>query len=354
LIVGRLGALQAREVEERHGLLLALAAVFDAIPGLLNGTVVQEEAVDGLIDQGHKALEDIMMDCRDKKFRRPELVAEAASTLVVSSFPLLQAAVLGASIEGKNSLISGCGLVTSGAQTIIDAVYALDRAAEEGTERVQKLVSLIHDNLREWWKRSEEENISVASQAGLVMLCFCAPDSREDIIRGWTDMLRTKEASKLSAGGGYFAALSMAYPVTATFQSKSMMISICQDIAGRWRSDTEIETRVAILKSLTVSELLRQHAHDLLPLIEEGLDDYTTNARGDVGSLVRLQAIRATKSLWQMLRDQAEVGGEDLSMEVTELVVTRLFPRILRLASEKLDRVRVEAQSTLTLALLPR
>jgi hypothetical protein len=354
LIVRRLGALQAREVEERHGLLLALAAVLDTIPGLINDAVVPQDTLQGLVTQGLKALEDIMTDCRDTKYRRSELVAEAASCLIVSSFPLLHAAALGPSSQVNYALISGGELVTLGAKTIIDAVSTVDGAAEEGAKRVQKLISRIHDNLREWWKRSDDEITSVASQAGLVMLCFCGPDSREEIIRGWTDMVRTREISKLSTGGGYFAALSMAYPVTATFKSKSMMESICQDISGRWRTDTEIETRVAILKSLTGSELLKQHAQHFLPLIEEGLDDYTTNARGDVGSLVRLQAIRATMSLWQMLRDQAEASQKDLSEEVTGLLVTRLFPRILRLAAEKLDRVRVEAQSTLTLALSSR
>lgn len=355
LIVGRLRALQAREVEERHGLLLALAAVFDTVPGLLNGALVPHVRVENLVAQCLKALEDIMTDCRDKKYRRPELVAEAACCLVVSSFPLLQAAVMGVAAEENYSLISGGEVVASEAETIIGAVSILDRAAKEGARRVQKLVSLIHDNLREWWKRSEDEIKSVTSQAGLVMLCFCAPDNREEIVRDWTSMVRTREMSKLSTGGGYFAALSMAYPVIATFRSKSIMVgSICQDIIGRWRRDTEIETRVAILKSLTGSELLKQHAQDFLPLIEEGLDDYTTNARGDVGSLVRLQAIRATKSLWQMLRDQAETGSGALSMEVVELLVARLFPRILRLAAEKLDRVRVEAQSAMALALPPR
>lgn len=355
LIVQRIQALQARQVEERHGLLLSFAAVLDTLPALANGgKAPAKDTMDVLVQQGVVALETIMADCRDKKYRRPELVAEAASCLVVSSFPLLQAAVLGSGEGGSYSLLPGGGLVTSSGQTIADIVSTIDSAGETGRGRLQKLISLVHDNLREWLKRSEEDNISVASQAGLVLLCLCDQDLREDIIRGWAASVGQRGTKAGSgAGGGYFAALSMAYPITATFKSTDKIEEdrtlICRTIVERWTNDKDIETRVAILKSLTGTEILRQNAVELLGLIEEGLDDYTTNARGDVGSLVRLQAIRATKSLWQILRDQEENGQESrLSSEVT-----RLFPRILRLAAEKLDRVRVEAQSTLSLSLLP-
>ena len=33
-------------------------------------------------------------------------------------------------------------------------------------------------------------------------------------------------------------------------------------------------------------------------IISDGLDDYTTNARGDVGSLVRIEAVKAARALW--------------------------------------------------------
>ena len=106
------------------------------------------------------------------------------------------------------------------------------------------------------------------------------------------------------------------------------------------------DTRVCIIQSLTGSDLLRQNTDVFLPLVTEGLNDYFTNARGDVGSLVRFEAIRAAKSLWEKL-------GEESDDKVAPLV-SGLFLCILRLAAEKLDRVRAEAQAALAVALRPR
>ncbi len=75
-------------------------------------------------------------------------------------------------------------------------------------------------------------------------------------------------------------------------------------------------------------------------LVAEGLDDYTTNARGDVGANVRYEAIRATRALWE--------GGLESGL------VEGLFLRILRLAAEKLDRVRAQAQAALAVVLKER
>lgn len=348
VMMGRLRGLAARQVEERHGLVLALGAVLDEMPGFEAG-----EGCEGFVKEALVAVEEVMLDCREKKYRRPELVVEAAGRLVVSSFPLLQAAVL--AMRKDTRLLPGSVLVESQGQVIVDVVATIDAAGKAGRTRLQGMIPVIRDNLKEWLKRSEEENIPGASRAGLVLLCFCDPALREEIIRGWA--LAVAEIPKGNRAGpgvsaGYFAALSMAYPITSTFTDREKAEEdrtlICRTILERWGGDKDIDTRVAILKSLTGTEVLRQNAVQLLGVIEEGLDDYTTNARGDVGSLVRLQAIRATKSVWQALLEQSSSEGK-LANEVT-----RLFPRILRLAAEKLDRVRVEAQTTLALALLPR
>lgn len=354
-VLRRLRGLAVRQVEERHGLVLALAAVLDSLPSFVGAGTGGQEA-DRLVDDALAAVEEILVDCRDKKYRRPELVAEAAGQLVVASLPLLLVAILGLRCENL-ALLSGTVLVTSEGQTIAGIVSTIDSAG--GRSRLQKLLPVIHDNLREWLKRSEEENIAVAARAGLVLLCFCDRALREDIVREWA--LSVREGPKAAragtgASGAYCAALSMAYPITATFQSQEQAeedrMLIWRTIQERWAGDKDIDTRVAILKSLSGTEVLRQNAAELLGVIEEGLDDYTTNARGDVGSLVRLQAIRATKSVWQALREQAE--RVDDARERLLGNMSRLFPRILRLAAEKLDRVRVEAQATLSLALSER
>ncbi len=101
---GRLLALQRRQADERHGILLSLAAVLDAFPSLVKGAEqeehgsrrpLREAAAAALIRSVADVLETVYAEFTNPSLnRRPELVAEAASRLVVSSFPVLEAAVL--------------------------------------------------------------------------------------------------------------------------------------------------------------------------------------------------------------------------------------------------------------------
>lgn len=360
VVLQRLRLLQPRQVEERHGLLLAFAAVLDHLPALMNPAEGRKPpsgaTMDGLIRQVMGSLEGILTDCKTKTHRRPELVAEAASRLVVSSFPLFQAAMLGPNGETESlpsvNILPGPVFVssTTGTHRFSDIVSALDSVGESRRHRIRTLVPLISSNLSEWMKRSEHENIVATSQTGLVFLSVCEPDVREETIRRWAEAVRLVPTSRTGSVGGQFAALVTAYPTVSTLNLHQPEDSalICNAILERWAGDKDIDTRVSILQSLTQSAMLKQNAVEFLGLVEEGLDDYTTDARGDVGSHVRLQAIRATGSLWQTLHDEQQ-QPEDLQT----LVSSSLFLRILRLAAEKLDRVRVEAQTTLALALGP-
>ena len=65
-------------------------------------------------------------------------------------------------------------------------------------------------------------------------------------------------------------------------------------------------------------------------VISNGLEDYTTDQRGDVGSLVRVKAIDAVQVAWQYdLFD--EMNGRALVSQICGLAV------------EKLDKVRFRA-----------
>ncbi len=89
---------------------------------------------------------------------------------------------------------------------------------------------------------------------------------------------------------------------------------------------------------------MRTHTGKFIGMIEEGMDDYTTNARGDVGSLVRIQGVRAARGIWDT---RSNVDGGETATEAFE----RLFERVLRIAGEKLDRVRVQGKMTVGAAL---
>ena len=63
------------------------------------------------------------------------------------------------------------------------------------------------------------------------------------------------------------------------------------------------------------------------------LNDYTTDRRGDIGSLLRLEAIQAAETI---LQKDSETGTHSLRAQ-------KVIGCLCRLAAEKLDKVRVQA-----------
>ncbi|EFQ27786.1 beta-tubulin cofactor d [Colletotrichum graminicola M1.001] len=355
-VLARLRTLQNRQVDERHGLLLCLAAVLDWFPELVAGRQ-PVDSVTNLTQRIIRDLETIFKDFQTTTYRKPELVAEAASRLITSSLPILQAA------STPNSactyLQPGFKVVsTENIGDLLGAMKAVD-ALDKIPDNLATLVSTFNYVADAGLARPEKEAIAASSEASLVLLIFSRAEERRRIIEGWASAVRQRPTSRTANDTGVLFALTMAYPVTTTFgapQAEGQDL-VCDTILTRWASDNDIETRVAILQSLSQSGMLHDRALVFLDLLAEGLNDYTTNARGDVGSHVRLEALRATKSLWKTALAEASSGGggggaaSDGVDAWLPLAVSRLFLRTLRLAAEKLDRVRTEAHAVLALNL---
>ncbi|KAF5506713.1 Tubulin-specific chaperone D [Colletotrichum siamense] len=342
-ILARLRALQARQVDERHGLLLCLASVLDKFPDLL--TTKPDGIVTDLTQRIIQNLETILGDFQKTTYRRPELVAEASSRLITSSLPILQAATL--SSNAQLPLQPGYTVVsTANTQSLLNVMATID-ALPSIPSSITSLVSTFGPVIAAGLSRPEKEAFSASSEAALIHLLFSPPDSRRTMIQEWASTVRHRPTSRTANDTGVLSALTMAYPITSTFRSQEADV-VCDTVLARWAGDNDIDTRVAILQSLSQSVLLRDRAPVLLDLLAEGLNDYTTNARGDVGSHVRLEALRATKSLWKLA-----FAPETTEVEWLPEAVSKLFLRILRLAAEKLDRVRTEAHAVLALTLDP-
>lgn len=334
LVLNHIKSLQVRQVEERHGLFLSLAAVLDALPAAAR--MSKDAKLDELVDISMDALLEILKDCDTKTYRRPELIAEAASRLIISSFPVLQAATSAAA-----TLLPGPSLMSMSGTELSELV----KSVGQRPEKLTAFVTLVRSNLQKWLVWQEQDIIDAASDAAVVLVIFCSNAERDEAIRGWADAARARQSSKTRTTSGHFSALAAVYSLASTLALEQDKTMICDAFVERWRNDRQTDTRACILQSLTGSDLLKQNTHVFLELVTEGLDDYHTNARGDVGSHVRLQAIRATKSLWERLDENADE---------TARLVSGLFLPILRLAAEKLDRVRVEAQAALAMVLKPR
>ncbi|KAH7160863.1 tubulin folding cofactor D C terminal-domain-containing protein [Dactylonectria macrodidyma] len=336
LIETHLKSLQARQVEERHGLLLCLASTLDCFPTLVCNGVNPDIAI---IYQVLALASVILDDLQSTAYRRVELLAEAASRLVVSLLPILRIAMTSASLEHLPS--TGHNLLSleneAGYLSLVSAVNSSNNTNEQASRFLSSLRSIIP----KWLNRNEVETIGPAAEAALTLLIFSQPDDRNSILDEWAQLVQDRPTSRATShGNGYFHALTISQPLAELSGDVA-----CKAILERWHWDNGIETRVAILQSLTQSRVLHNKATEFLELITDSLNDYTTNARGDVGSHVRVQGLRAVRALWSNL------GSASASGEWAEASVRALFFSVLRLSAEKLDRVRPEAQIAVALVL---
>jgi hypothetical protein len=164
----------------------------------------------------------------------------------------------------------------------------------------------------------------------------------------------TVKGGRTNQGKSYIHALFKIFPLTSdivqTVPVDSTYIhprnaDLITTFWKRWSGFHEIEMRATILNCLADSSALHTNTADFIDMISAGLDDYTTNARGDVGSLVRIEATKAAGAIWA---DHSSLN------DVEKDAFNNLFGKILRAAAEKLDRVRIEGQKTVASALNER
>lgn len=96
------------------------------------------------------------------------------------------------------------------------------------------------------------------------------------------------------------------------------------------------EWRIVALHAMDLMIQAGAVGTDVLPklivALDAGLNDYTITERGDVGSLVRTEAIQCVQSIWESGQLPLEPASKQL-----------LEGNIIRLALEKMDRVRTQA-----------
>ncbi|KAF4435831.1 hypothetical protein F53441_13426 [Fusarium austroafricanum] len=325
LLTDRLRTLQPRQVEERHGLLLCFAAVLDRFPVLLSAGTEKNDS--SLISEILSTVSGVLENLQSTAYRKPELLAEAASRLVVSVLPVLQVAVL--DTNSQQALRPGQKLLhPDNVLGYLALVSELDLCEGDQSATVARLISALRTIVPTWLNRSEQETIEPTAAASLVLLIFSKPAERKSLLGEWAETVQRRPTSRATTHGtGYFSALTTAQPLVDSSEDVA-----CQAILERWAWDNEVDTRVAILQSLTQSSVLHNKPLTFLQLIAEGLNDYTTNARGDVGSHVRVHALRAVRSLWNKLDEVVAQG------EWVEASIESLFFGVLRLSAEKLDR----------------
>ncbi|PTB70736.1 tubulin cofactor D [Trichoderma citrinoviride] len=339
-VMDRLSGLQKRQVEERHGLLACFAGVVDGFPRLA------QQAQPKTLDQAAARrilgyVSQILEDCNKTDYRRPELIVEGASRLVVASLPIIQAA--SSSDLSHEHLKKGSDVLSMDRVKSLPDVASAFSSTRQVAE-VETLTSRLRDVIPSWLSRSEQDTAESASAAGLMLLVLSSPEERAETLEKWARLIAAKPSSRSAAiGNGYFHVMAMAQPFSRTAQENNESDIVSAAFLDRWKVDSEIETRVAILQSLLSSRILKDRPTLFLDLLAEGLNDYTTTARGDEGSLVRFQTLKAINVLWE------DIGDATTWADWAEVSVRKLIYYVLRLSAEKLDRVRRVAKDVVAL-----
>jgi len=325
VVTSKLHSMRPAGVELKHGLLMALASIVNNVTGLSPGP-----AMAGISGPTRMKLFDlwnvfttassISEDDLTSAVLRPELTSEGTSCLISS--------LARASVTAPQGWVS------------------LPKPSEQSLSKCLGFLSLS-------LLRIEDEVVVCASTAMEDLFAILDPSKRAELVRNWVSLLTANKANPTWGAGrglGHLAALGAVFKYVAedSVNSTADRKAIIHTLVARASSEVELESRVAAVCSLGVgvvgsggtSKMLEEvtillKIAVLSPTIIQGLnaalDDYTTDQRGDVGSLVRVQAIGVVATAW----GRGLLGGEDDKRQ--------LVHRVCRLAAEKLDKVRFHA-----------
>lgn len=136
-------------------------------------------------------------------------------------------------------------------------------------------------------------------------------------------------------GSGRVTALGSAFPWLQDIYHCNRTVA-CDLLSNMVQKAPLTEWRIVGLQAVDLMIQADTIGADVLPAVllalDAGLNDYTITERGDVGSLVRTQAIQCVQSLWKSTQTKLDPESRHL-----------LEGNIIRLALEKMDRVRLQA-----------
>ncbi|KAL3464212.1 tubulin folding cofactor D C terminal-domain-containing protein [Aspergillus heterothallicus] len=296
----KLHSIPRSDVETRHGCFLAISAVIDAFIALNPSTDKAGDEV-RVVGQHIAGFWDIFdspigptKDDLTLHTSRPELNAEASSCLILSlsrSLPRVQGL--------QNSLLT-------------------DNALNQACNTVLLCLS-----------RSDDVSIESSSRAISELWPLLPSRKQKEVLQGWFTHLRTTR--NLPTGRGHISVLGSIF-VKLDISDISRQF-IVEELIRCAEEEELIEKRVVAVKILTGRVLQYiDVTEDIANSLIGFLNDYTTDRRGDIGSLIRLEGIQAAKVVIQR---EASV--------ISDFHIKKIVGCLCRLAAEKLDKVRLEA-----------
>ncbi|PWY95857.1 hypothetical protein BO94DRAFT_482772 [Aspergillus sclerotioniger CBS 115572] len=303
-LLSRLSSIPRSDVETRHGCLLAITATIDAFNSQRVRDDDNKSEATNILSQVAEVWEIFgspigpTKDDLTLQTFRPELTAEASSRLIYS--------------------LAHSVTLAHDPRIPHPSADLLDKARE---------------TLSLCISRGEDISIESSSNAVSELLPLLPPVEQDQMILGWFSHIHT--TWNLPTGRGQITALGTVFRRIEpdNFLGKAIIDSIIQCA----EKEELIEKRVAAVKSLATGVLpYIDVTDDIVDHLIRFLNDYTTDRRGDIGSLIRLEAIQAAQTALERR------SAANQAPRVQEIVGC-----LCRLAAEKLDKVRVQAWTCL-------
>lgn len=315
----KLAALRPREVEERQGLVSALAA-------LVNTAIVRPNS--GSVDASASDLNSLWsllsheLKLEDKAFTSPALRPEYTA----------------------GSICNFLGAMSSWTIKSWSGHSPQGLSASEVTRLVNLCLA-----------RHEESVLEALTSAvpKVLQLFYQMPDGRmNELLESWLDKLESETSYNGLRCSGHALALGAVFNAMHGLQEFSeYQRRIVEVLTFRCTSAVAIEARTIALRALNrlLVNIPKREPQDISPLpaaleaqigsaLHIALNDYTITERGDVGSLVRLEALSAVRSAWL---------ANILQSQNTSEYGFKIYADVLRLCLEKLDKMRVTAANVL-------
>ncbi|KAH7063445.1 tubulin folding cofactor D C terminal-domain-containing protein [Macrophomina phaseolina] len=302
--------LNVRDVEERHGLILSLSSLITEsdrrYPGGNSGATpfVKEEVAEVA---GLWTLFDGQLDLPERAFTSPALRPELTACSVC--------ALISALAGLTNRLGENISFLPVPFTKVL-AMAPLRLCLSRTEESVLRLIP------------SAVVNVSLLSNAA----------DRKEELDAWLSHLNSANVRTALRDSGFAIAVGAMYSTLDDAADRTRIIEL---LVSRCTNIVEIEARVVALQSLQLVFESASQAADvslsskIADALLTTLNDYTINERGDVGSLVRLEALNATDSAWK----HGILAGLDQESYV--------YADVTRLSLEKLDKVRLRAAACL-------
>ncbi|KAL5364108.1 tubulin folding cofactor D C terminal-domain-containing protein [Aspergillus floccosus] len=297
----KLDTLPHSDVETRHGCFLALSATVDALTSLRSTPGNAEDTPDSmkasaLVNELWGTFDSPVGPTKNDltlQISRPELTAEASSCLI-------------------GSLSKSC---SGSPQTSRPAANLLEKACET-------LLLCV--------SRGEDIAIETSSNAISELFQLLSLERQDEITQSWFSHIHA--TWKLPTSRGQISVLGAIF--TRLDSGSKTKHAVVDELLRCTDPEELIEKRVVAVKSLATRVLPHIDVTDAITgHLISFLNDYTTDRRGDIGSLVRLEAIQAARIVLKK-----ESGFADSPTRIQGIVGC-----LCRLSAEKLDKVRLHA-----------